>query len=227
MQAVRWPMDHAEAWQSILRVPVSTKRLCWEQEPMPMTKQRTTRHDHFVGIVFGTTLALLAVPVSAAAQSAGSSDTNAWQFQITPYLFNTGLDGKTGVSSGLGDVSADDDMSFGDILDNLDSGFMALFEAHKGKWMLALEGVYFKLKHERASSWRSPRVRVPDNWQRYLVACTWRDRAYAGSAVNAKRVSSHANLQYPLYRCLGPAAWSARNGCCGLPLLIRDETLHA
>lgn len=84
------------------------------------------------------------------------SEADAWQFEFTPYLFGASLDGKTGVSTGLGDVTADVDMSFDDILENLDSGFMALFEARKGPWMYAVEGVYFKLKDERARSWQGP-----------------------------------------------------------------------
>jgi opacity protein-like surface antigen len=92
----------------------------------------------------------------AVTQTAENSNANHWQYEITPYLFGAGLDGKVGVSTRIGDVTADVDASFSDILENLDSGFMALFEARKGKWMYVFEGVYFKLKDERASSWQGP-----------------------------------------------------------------------
>jgi len=133
-----------------------------------MTIRHTTHHDCFAAILLGSTLAL-AVPVSAAtdtpatntpaatdtsaaSQAAPYSDADKWQFEITPYLFAAGMNGKTGISS----VTANVDMSFDDILNNLDQGLMALFEARKGPWTYGLEGVYFKLKNEGAKSWQGP-----------------------------------------------------------------------
>jgi len=119
-----------------------------------MTIRHTTYRDHFAVALLGTAL-VLAVPASAAAQTAGN-DADAWQFEITPYLFGAGLNGTVGISTGLGDVSSDIDMSFGDNLDNLDSVFMALFEARKGRWTFGAEGIYLKLKGEVANSWQGP-----------------------------------------------------------------------
>jgi opacity protein-like surface antigen len=120
-----------------------------------VTKRHPTHRDRFAAILLGTTL-VLAVHAPAAAQSAVPSDADAWQFELTPYLFGAGLNGTAGISTGLGDVSSDIDMSFSDILENLDSGFMALFEARKGRWTFGVEGVYFKLKGEGAKSWQGP-----------------------------------------------------------------------
>ena len=64
-----------------------------------------------------------------------------WQFEITPYLLAAGMEGTVGVRG----VSTDVDVSFGDIWDHLDAGFMGLFTARKGPWMFGLEGVYMKL----------------------------------------------------------------------------------
>jgi opacity protein-like surface antigen len=114
-----------------------------------MTIRHTTCRDHFAAIVLGTTLAL-AVP--AAAQTAVRSESDTWQFEVTPYLFGSALSGTTGV----GGVTADVDMSFGDIVENLDSGFMAMFEARKGPWGFGFDGVYFKLKDQKTSSWQGP-----------------------------------------------------------------------
>jgi hypothetical protein len=91
---------------------------------------------------------LLAAEPPATAQN----DPKAWRFDITPYFFAAGLNGTTGVNSVTGDV----DMSFGDILENLDAGFMGLIEAQRGPWSLAFEGVYFKLKDEKTRSWQGP-----------------------------------------------------------------------
>jgi hypothetical protein len=93
--------------------------------------------------------AALAAALAGAAQAAPAEE---WRFELTPYLFGASLTGTTGTS----DVRAAVDMSFDDILDNLDSGFMAMFEARRGKWGFGLDGVYFRLKDERTRSWQGP-----------------------------------------------------------------------
>ena len=93
--------------------------------------------------------AALAAALACAAQAAPQED---WRFEVTPYLFGASLAGTTGTSN----VRAQVDMSFDDILDNLDSGFMAMFEARKGKWGFGFDGVYFKLKDETARTWQGP-----------------------------------------------------------------------
>ncbi|MBI5062671.1 MAG: hypothetical protein HZB87_04170 [Desulfatitalea sp.] len=103
----------------------------------------------FVGFVVA--VVLLPVPAPAAA-APDKEDPKAWQFEVTPYLFAAGLNGKTGMNR----VTADVDMGFDEILDNLDSAFMGLFEVRKGPWSFGIEGVYFKLEDEQASSWQGP-----------------------------------------------------------------------
>lgn len=115
-------------------------------------KQPLSTWGGVVFLLFSPCLAAEETDSTASVQTQAPSDADTWQFEITPYLFAAGLNGTTGI----GRVSADVDLSFDDILKNLDSGFMALFEARKGKWMYGLEGVYFKLKDERASSWQGP-----------------------------------------------------------------------
>lgn len=97
-------------------------------------------------------VAIALVAVTAAPTQAASPTPDAWQFEVTPYLFGSALSGTTGVSA----VSADVDMSFGDIVEDLDSGFMALFEARKGLWGFGFDGVYFRLKDEKTRSWQGP-----------------------------------------------------------------------
>jgi len=116
-----------------------------------MNIRHTTHHNRFVTVLLGTILAL-AVQAPAAALTEPPSDTDKWQFEITPYLFAAGMNGK----AGIGSVTSDVDISFDDIRKNLDQGFMALFEARKGPWTYGLEGVYFKLKNEGAKSWQGP-----------------------------------------------------------------------
>lgn len=136
-----------------------------------MNVQHVTYERYFISIVLGTTLALtLQTPASAQTAESGdtakteamvsnesvapaiSSDTNAWQFEITPYLFAAGLKGRAGVRG----VTTDVDMSFNDIWDNLDSAFMGLFTAQNGRWSYGLEGVYFKISDEGSKSVTGP-----------------------------------------------------------------------
>mgnify|MGYP001555692842 FL=1 len=74
-------------------------------------------------------------------QNIFASDSEEWNFEITPYFLAAGLDGKIG----LQDATTDVDMSFSDIWDQLDAGFMGMFSARKGRWTLGFEAVYFKL----------------------------------------------------------------------------------
>jgi hypothetical protein len=98
-------------------------------------------------LIAATLAGLVVVPLTAAA-----STTDAWQFEVTPYLFGAAMTGTVGV----GGVSADVDASFGDIMDNFDSGFMMMIEARKGLWGFGFDGIYFKLKDQKTSSWQGP-----------------------------------------------------------------------
>jgi len=44
------------------------------------------------------------------------------------------------------------DMSFSDILDNLDAGLMGAFEARKGRWEMLFDAIYMKLAHSGTAS---------------------------------------------------------------------------
>ena len=119
---------------------------------------------------------LLACSQALAEPIAAKGDADKWQFELTPYLFGAGLNGTTGFSR----VTADVDMSFGDVLNNLDSGFMGLGEARKGLWSFALEGVYFKLKGEGAKSWDGPL----GNTSTGTVEATMTEQLYQVSVAN-------------------------------------------
>lgn len=78
---------------------------------------------------------LIASPLSMASDD--------WKYEITPYIFFSGLKGDIGVG-GLPPV--DIDASFGDIADNLEAGFMGMFTARNGPLMLSFDGAYTKLE---------------------------------------------------------------------------------
>jgi opacity protein-like surface antigen len=102
----------------------------------------------------GTRATVLGLVLAALATAARSEDAkgDAWQFEVTPYVFGAGLRGTTGV----GPITADVDSSFGDILKHFDSGLMAAAEARKGPWVFAFDGVYFRLKDQATRSWQGP-----------------------------------------------------------------------
>ena len=68
-------------------------------------------------------------------QTPSSSD---WEFTLALYAPLMGLDGDIGVR---GFAPVDVDMSFGDILDELDGGLSGAFEARKGRWSVAADAI--------------------------------------------------------------------------------------
>jgi len=93
----------------------------------------------------------LAAPSVASEQNI-TEQSDKWQFEITPYFLAASMNGDTG----LGGVTAGVDMSFSDIWDKLGVGFMGAFEARKGPWIFAFDGVYFRLGDEETRSWQGP-----------------------------------------------------------------------
>jgi hypothetical protein len=90
-----------------------------------------------------------------------AAENGGWQYEATPYLFASGLDGTVGVSGFTTEVDA----SFSDILENLDGGFMGLFTARRGPWLFALEGVYMRLESEQSRTVTGPGGLVSVNGQ--------------------------------------------------------------
>ena len=96
--------------------------------------------------------ALGATPTVALAQAAASSG-GGWTFEFTPYLWGAGMSGEVG-SGSLPTMNVD--MSFSDILDNLDAGLMGAFEARNGRWGLLFDAIYMKLAHSATASRTGP-----------------------------------------------------------------------
>jgi opacity protein-like surface antigen len=80
---------------------------------------------------------LIAATVLAAAPLHASD----WQHEFAPYLWGAALDGTTGV----GNVTADVDASFSDILDNLEMGFMGAYRGKRDRYSIAADFVYMGL----------------------------------------------------------------------------------
>lgn len=102
-------------------------------------------HARIHAILAGACLAL-AISQTAAAQA------DDWQYEATLYMHAAAMDGNAGVRG----VTADVDMSFNDIWDHLDAGFMGMFTARRGPWILGLDLVYMKLADDSSKSVTGP-----------------------------------------------------------------------
>jgi hypothetical protein len=107
---------------------------------------RNTYSPFFIGA--------LLVTAGLAATPAQADDTGGeqWQFEVTPYLFAAGMKGTVGARG----VTADVDVSFSDIAENLDAGFLGLFEARKGPWTFGVDAIYLKLSIDAMRTWQGP-----------------------------------------------------------------------
>jgi hypothetical protein len=66
-----------------------------------------------------------------------------WQFQVTPYAWLSGLEGTLGTFSNAPPV--DVDISFSDILDDLDFGGMVMASARNGPWVVYLDATHVEV----------------------------------------------------------------------------------
>jgi hypothetical protein len=89
---------------------------------------KNSLHKIFFGI-----FALLASSGFVLAQEASpiAKASNEWRFEVTPYLWLTGIKGTMNLDNGLARSA---DFSSSDVLSNLKSGGMIAAEAHKGNW---------------------------------------------------------------------------------------------
>jgi hypothetical protein len=85
---------------------------------------------------------------AATAQEAGASrDSARWQFDVTPYLWASGLKGTVGVL----DRTVDIDVSFSELLRHLDGALMLPVEGRKNRFGFGLEVIYVKVSDDRAT----------------------------------------------------------------------------
>lgn len=97
-------------------------------------RKTTENSKSRTGLVAGAFMLATALPVATVA----GSDSDQWTYDATIYLWGAGIKGTTPTG---GDI----DMSFSDILKDLDMTFMGGFGAHKGKWSLLADVIYMDL----------------------------------------------------------------------------------
>jgi hypothetical protein len=81
------------------------------------------------------------------AQSTAPPSAEAWQVQVTPYAWGSGIDGQLGI----GDRTADIDASFRNILDHLHFAAMGLIDARRGKIVALTDIIYTDLRGQQAT----------------------------------------------------------------------------
>jgi len=89
--------------------------------------------------LFRTAALCLAMVGSAGAQSED------WQNAITPYIWGTGMSGNVAVGTPLGSVAINADLSFGEILDDLDFGGMISYEGKNDRWLVLGDVIFMNL----------------------------------------------------------------------------------
>jgi hypothetical protein len=81
-------------------------------------------------------LASVIIPLQAFGEGTPERDSNnLWRFKAALYLWGAGVDGTTQLGNEI-------DISFDDLLDNLDMAFMGTFEARTPKWSTVLDVIY-------------------------------------------------------------------------------------
>ena len=113
-------------------------------------------------------IAVVAAALAAAAQSA----TAQWQFEATPYLFASGIDGEVKVGRlPTGGV----EVSFSDLAKMLDYGFMMALEGRNGDVGFIVDGVYMKVGDSAGTPGAVfGEVQADMTQQVYSAAGTWR-----------------------------------------------------
>jgi hypothetical protein len=84
---------------------------------------------------------------SASMAAAGVANAEGWENEVAPYLWGSGMDGKAGV----GEVEADVDVSFGDILEDLEMGFMGAYKGQNEQYVVLGDAIYMGLGGHKKS----------------------------------------------------------------------------
>jgi len=107
-----------------------------------MNKQNTL----FVIVIvsFLSLIGMISFAEDAKDAKAEHEQDSKWEFILVPYLWMTGIDGDVTIKGRDADV----DVSFDEILDNLDIALLNNFIAKRGKWEFFVQPNYMKLSPE-------------------------------------------------------------------------------
>ena len=99
--------------------------------------------------------------LSAEGEETAAAPPEQWEFTLTPYLWMSAISGDVEV----GPFTPSVDVSFSDVLDVLEFGLAARFEAHKGRWGFFLDGMYMDLETDA----RLGPIKIDDEFQMAMV----------------------------------------------------------
>lgn len=86
--------------------------------------------------------AFLALGLCGSGSVAHAQSASDWEFRVSPYAWLSGLSGDVGTIPGLPSGSVD--LSFGDIVDDLDFAGMLMASARNGPWVIYLDTTYVR-----------------------------------------------------------------------------------
>ncbi len=97
-----------------------------------------------------TSEATMSHPVAVKTEAAGQPNPqtepeDGWQFQLTPYIWFSGLEGTVGARG----LTREVDASFADIIDEFNIGAMGAFEARRGRLLLLTDMQYIRLTDQK------------------------------------------------------------------------------
>jgi opacity protein-like surface antigen len=113
-----------------------------------MMMRQTLRTSHFIHSIvlhqlkFVTALMLL---TAGTATAAAAEPSDQWEIHLDIYLWGATIGGHTAANHPI-------DVSFGDLLSDLNFGFMTTLGAHKGKFSLLADIIYLDLSKEKQAS---------------------------------------------------------------------------
>lgn len=123
--------------------------------------------------VVGALAGLFATALGAAtagAQDVASARSEPWQLSVTPYLWATAMKG----NAGLGKTDADVDVSFSDILKNLNGAVMLDLELRKGRFGLMSDTIFANLEDDESTAQDRLQVKATANMLIQGLAATYR-----------------------------------------------------
>ncbi|MGB5620067.1 MAG: hypothetical protein WBM78_24720, partial [Desulfobacterales bacterium] len=94
-----------------------------------------------IGHLLSLTLLAVVLFHTATISAAESSPENSWEFAAEVYLWGAAIGGDTATDSSV-------NISFDDLIDNLEMAFMGTFGARKGKWSFLADVIYLDVKDE-------------------------------------------------------------------------------
>lgn len=76
-----------------------------------------------------------------------------WSHTVTPYIWGSGMSGKTAVGTAAGPLEADVDVGFSDILSNLKFGAMMSYRGDRSDgWVVMADAIYMSLEADKRSN---------------------------------------------------------------------------